>query len=92
MTTNKLNYLQKRQLNDIQYLKSKLDARKTLVESAYMRHMILEKQKIANYTNEYQRIRAHLENSALPFQTKEQIKNRTEQLKKMGARITEGIV
>ena len=92
MTQQKINYLQKRQLNDIKYLKSKLDARKTMVESAYIRKMILEKQKINNYQNEYNRIRAHLQESAIPFTTKEQIKNRTEQLKKMGARVVEGIV
>jgi hypothetical protein len=51
----------------------------------------LEKQKMRNYSNEYNRIRAHLEDSASPFTNKDGLKRRTEHLKTLGARAVDGM-
>ena len=82
---------QKMQVAQIKHLSDSIEARQSRASSAAFRHHILEKQKIHNYTTEYDRLRAHLENSALPYETRERVKARTAKLQQMGAKATTGI-
>ena len=88
MTVSKISIpkYSKKQLNQLQYLKAMMEGREAKVSSTAFRHHILEKQKLRNYSSEYERIRAHLEDTALPFQSRQQLKDRTEHLKTLGAR------
>ena len=92
--TNPLSQIkkhQKMQVAQAKYYSDMIEARQSRASSAAFRHHILEKQKIHNYTSEYDRLRAHLEDSALPFKTREHVKARTEKLKSMGAKAVQGI-
>ena len=46
---------------------------------------------MTNYQSEYDRIRNELSNSAIPFQTKEGLKNRTVELQTMGVTLYNSI-
>ena len=92
MTINKINHLQKVQIEQAKHYSNLIEAKKMQSASAQFRKDILEKQKVQNYQSEYDRIRAHLENSALPYQTRASVKGRAEQLRQLGARATSGIV
>jgi hypothetical protein len=65
-----------------------LDAHKTKVESITFRKHIIEKRKMANYENEYDRVRAILAKSVVGrtgSPSIEHIKQREKELTKMGA-------
>ena len=79
------------QLGHVKYLNEMTEAYQNRVKSVALRKEILEKQKVRNYQNEYNRIRAHLEDSAVPYKTREGLKNRTEHLKTLGARALDTI-
>ncbi len=77
---------QKMQMDKIKHLNDSYEARKARVNNTAFRKEILEKQKVYNYSSEYNRLRAHLINStALPMQTQQNIKSRTDHLKSLGA-------
>ena len=59
--------------------------------NAQFRKDILDRQRVMNYQSEHDRLRAHLENSALPYQTRTGVNARAEQSKQLGARATTGI-
>jgi len=82
---------QKLQVAQAKHYSDLIDARQSRASSAAFRHEILEKQKVHNYQSEYDRLRAHLENSALPYETREHVKARTEKLKGMGVKAVTGI-
>ena len=50
-----------------------------------IRNKWLHAQKVKNYQSEYDRIRSHMNNSVLPYQTTPQVKNRKKALEKLGA-------
>ena len=77
---------QNKQIEKIKYLNDAIEARRNQVANIAFRKNILDKQRINNYSNEYNRIRAHLEDSTLPFETKKHLKDRAEHLKKLGAK------
>lgn len=69
------------------------DAFRNRIASVALRKEFLEKQKMKNYSSEYDRLRAHLEtNSTMPYQTRSGLKNRVDHLKALGARAVESIV
>ena len=65
----KLNYYRKLQLEQIKHLSDHIDAYRTRAASVALRKEVLEKQNVRNYQSEYDRIRAHLEDSAVPYKT-----------------------
>ena len=65
-------------------LKDKLEIQ-TKVSSLALRKQWLRDQKIANYQNEYDRIKGELSKSNLQGKTVEMLKKRKEMLKKLGA-------
>ena len=91
MTNNKLKHLQKVQVESAKYDSGLIEARKMQSASAQFRKDILEKQRVMNYQSEYDRLRAHLENSALPYHTRAEVNTRAEKLKQLGAKATSGI-
>lgn len=92
MTFSKINHLKKTQLETAQHYKKLIEGRQALAASADIRRQIIQKQNVRNYRSEYDRLRAHLEDSATPYQTKERIKDRTKMLEAMGARAVNSIV
>ena len=81
---NKLEYYKR--------LQKEIDARKTKSSSIMLRRMWLEKQKINNYQNEYDRIRGILSNSVTKELTNEKLHERKKELEKLGAKIIDNIV
>ena len=79
------------QLGEVQRLNGLAEARQQRAASTAFRHEIHQKKKIANYQSEYDRIRAHLNDTAIPFQTREGLRTRTEHLKALGALAVSGI-
>ena len=80
----KYSKLQLRQLN---VLNKQIEARLTRTKSVALVNEWREKQNMRNYQSEYDRIRNELSNSAIPFQTQEGLKKRTNELEKMGVKI-----
>ena len=66
-------------------LKDKLEIHQTKVGLISLRNKWLRDQKIANYQNEYDRIRGELSQSNLQGKTVEQLKDRKDMLEKLGA-------
>ena len=66
-------------------LKDKLEIQ-TKVSSLALRNQWLRDQKIANYQNEYDRIRGELSKSNLQGKTVEMLKKRKDMLEKLGAK------
>jgi len=87
----KLNYYRKLQLSEIKRLKEHIDAYRSRVASVALRKEILDKQNVKNYQTEYDRIRAHLEDGAIPFTTRDGLKTRAEHLKTLGAMAVDSI-
>ncbi len=85
VSKQKLNYFRKLQLEEIKYLKEHVDAYRSRAASVALRKEILEKQSVRNFQSECDRIRAHLENSATPYKTKEGLQTRAAHLKSLGA-------
>ena len=80
--------LEKATKNRMQYykgLKYKLEIHQTKVGLISLRNKWLGDQKIANYQNEYDRIRGELSRSNLQGKTVEMLKDRKSMLEKLGA-------
>ena len=81
--------------NNLAYYKrvqSDIDARKTKASLIMLRRQWVEKQKITNYQNEYDRIRGILSNSVTGELTNDKLNKRKVDLEKMGAKIIDQIV
>ena len=81
---NKLEYYKR--------LQNEIKARKTKSSSIMLRKQWLEKLKINNYQNEYDRIRGILSNSVTGELTNDKLNKRKVNLEKMGAKIIDQIV
>ena len=86
-----INRFSKMQLNQIQHLHSMIEARQNRAASIAFRKEILEKQKTKAYQSEYNRIRAHLEDSATPHLIRSHVQSRADQLRALVARAVSGI-
>ena len=82
----KLNHFRKLQLEQIKHLSDHIDAYRTRAASVALRREVLEKQNVRNYNSEYERIRAHMEDSSVPFKTREGLQARAAHLKSLGAK------
>ena len=84
---DQLNASLEQQLSYYEQLQKQLDARETKQMSIYLRHKYLERQKIANYQNEYDRIRGIISDSVIRHgaNTFEKLKERQNKLKELGA-------
>ena len=83
----------KSQLSHYKHVQNLLDAHATKEKSIMFRKNILERQKISNYQNEYDRLRGVLSRTVLPDgMTKRRLKERQQALEKMGALVIDHIV
>ena len=74
------------QLHQLERFNREMEVRATRVESLDIRNKWLQAKKIKNYQSEYDRIRGHMENSVLPYQTTAKVKDRKATLEKLGAK------
>ncbi len=79
------------QLTQVKYLNDMADVFQNRSKSTQLRREILEKQNSRNYRSEYERIRAHVEDSATPALNKDHLRAKMEHLKKLGARAVDTI-
>jgi hypothetical protein len=73
-------------------LQKKIDAHNTKATSITLRKQWLEKQKVNNYINEYDRIRGILSQSVLGTKNTTQLEKRKSDLEKLGAKAIHQIV
>ncbi len=92
VSKQKLNYYRKLQLEQIKHLSDHIDAYRTRAASVALRKEVLEKQNVRNYQSEYDRIRAHLEDSASPYKANVGLQTRAARLKALGAKAVGSIV
>ena len=88
---SQLNHYQRMQLSQVKYLNDMADAFQNRTKSTQLRREILNKQEQRNYRSEYDRIRAHVEDSATPAMYKGHLRDRMAHLKKLGARAVDTI-
>ena len=74
------------QLNQLERYNKEMEVRAARVENLDIRNKWLHAKKVKNYQSEYDRIRGHMENSVLPYQTTAKVKDRKAALERLGAR------
>ena len=87
-----LNDMIKHNLSYYKQVHEELKARKTKSALIHLRKNWLEKQRVANYQNEYDRIRGILSQSVTGQLTNDKLNARKLNLEKMGAQIIDNIV
>jgi len=80
-----------RHLNYFENVQKKLDAHQTKAASITLRKQWLERQKLNNYQNEYDRIRGIIAQNVVKGKSVEGLKKRGEVLKSLGATAVDGI-
>ena len=83
---NSLRHYPKRYLKR---LKNKLEEINTRDAHITFRRNVMERQKLNNYSSEYERIRGILQHSVLPHETKSRLIDREAELKRLGAQAFE---
>ena len=84
--SNKLKHYQNVQSSQLKHLSEQADIYMHRAKSVALRKEILDKQRTRNYQTEYDRIRAHLADSAVPFATRHGVTSRKSELERLGAR------
>ena len=86
----KLNTFNKMQTHQLETIKKELELKKAKAQSIVMRNKMLDYSNKVNYQNEMDRIKGYLSrhDTRFPIGTIERLKNREEELKKLGAHIT----
>jgi hypothetical protein len=77
----------KLQLQQLMAVKKQTEARLARTTSIALTNEWRQKQHMRHYQSEYDRIRNELSNSALPFNTQENVKKRKVELEKLGSNI-----
>jgi hypothetical protein len=73
-------------LRQLEHTARQLDARETKARHVATRVKWLERQKNANYRNEYDRVRGELSQSTLPHHSKVKLQNREKELERLFSR------
>ena len=84
MIASKLHYYKQ--------LQKQIDAHQTKEASIVLRKKFLERQKVANYQNEYDRIRGMIAQNDRKGVSVEHLKEKKKGLEKLGAKAIDGIV
>ena len=94
MDKTKLQQSIKNNLNYYEIVQKQLDAHQTKTSSIQIRKKWLERQKLNNYQNEYDRIRGLIEQNVVKHgdHSLDGLKKRACELKKLGARVIDHIV
>ena len=79
---SQLNHYQRMQLSQVKYLNDMADVFQNRTKSTHLRREILQKQEQRNYRSEYDRIRAHVEDSATGVFNKDHLRDKMTRLKK----------
>ncbi len=79
---SQLTPYQRMQLSQVKYLNDMADVFQNRTKSTHLRREILQKQDQRNYRSEYERIRAHVEDSATQALTKDHLRDKMARLKK----------
>ena len=82
----------KHKLSYFKQVQADIDSRKTKASLIMLRKQWLDKQKVNNYQNEYDRIRGILNTSVTGELTNDKLNKRKVELEKMGANIINQIV
>ena len=82
----------KHKLAYFKHVQADIDSRKTKASLIMLRKQWLDKQKVNNYQNEYDRIRGILNTSLTGELTNDKLNKRKVELEKMGANIINQIV
>jgi hypothetical protein len=77
----------KLQLHQLKAVQKQTEARLARTTSIALTNEWRQKHNMRNYQSEYDRIRNELSNSALPFQTQENVKKRKVELEQLGVNI-----
>ena len=85
------NPFTQKQLHYMKQLQAQLEAQKTKAASIHFRKRVLERQKVSNYQNEYDRLMGLMGTSKLGHTTKVKLKRRTKELEELGAKAAQGI-
>ena len=90
-SAHQVNRFSKMQTHQLENIKKELELKKAKAQSVALRNKMLEYKDKINYTNELNRIRGYLSrhDTRFPIGTIERLKNREEELKKLGAHITD---
>ena len=80
---SQLDHYQRMQLSQVKYLNDRAEIFQNRTKSTHLRREILQKQNQRNYRSEYERIRAHVEDSATPALNKDHLRDRMTHLKKI---------
>jgi len=94
MDKTKLQQSIKNNLNYYELVQKQLDAHQTKVASIQIRKKMLERQKVHNYQNEYDRIRGLIAQNVVKHgdHSLDGFKKRANELKKLGAKVIDHIV
>jgi hypothetical protein len=94
MDKTKLQQSIKNNLNYYDLVQKQLDAHQTKVASIQIRKKMLERQKVNNYQNEYDRIRGLIAHNVVKQgdHSLDGLKRRASELKKLGAKVIDHIV
>ena len=82
----------KHKLSYFKQVQADIDSRKTKASLIMLRKQWLDKQKVNNYVNEYDRIRGILNTSVTGELTNDLLNKRKVELEKLGAKIIDQIV
>ena len=87
---DKINTFSKMQTHQLETIKKELELKQAKSQSIVMRNKMLDYSNKVNYQNEMDRIRGYLSrhDTRFPIGTIERLKNREEELKQLGAHIT----
>ena len=89
-SSDKMNTFSKMQTHHLENIKKELELKKARAQSIAMRNKMLDYKDKVNYQNELDRIRGYISSrdTRFPIGSIERLKNREEELKKLGAHIT----
>jgi hypothetical protein len=89
-SNDKMNTFSKMQTHQLENIKKELELKKARAQSIAMRNKMLDSKDKVNYSNELERIRGYISSrdTRFPIGSIERLKNREEELKKLGAHIT----
>ena len=79
------------QLKQLERMNKEMEVRSTRKANLEIRNKWHQAKNIKNYQSEYDRIRSHMANSAVPFETVQRLNNRKSVLEKLGSQAFEGM-
>ena len=79
------------QLRQLERMNKEMEVRGTRKANLEIRNKWVQSKNIKNYQSEYDRIRSHMANSAVPFESVERLQSRKSVLERLGAKAFDGM-